>query len=128
MIKSLFEVLEDRSVTDFTVDGKCSNCGACCANLLHLTENEKAVIYRYIQKHQIREQKHRYPTSDNPVDMTCPFRSDSERKCLIYSVRPLICRRFQCNRTPTQVIAGGEFFHRTQKLVDMREEFFGGGK
>ena len=29
MIKSLFEVLEDRSVTDFTVDGKCSNCGAC---------------------------------------------------------------------------------------------------
>ena len=55
MIKSLFEVLEDRSVTDFTVDGKCSNCGACCANLLHLTENEKAVIHRYIQKHQIRE-------------------------------------------------------------------------
>ena len=99
MIKSLFEVLEDRSVTDFTVDGKCSNCGACCANLLHLTENEKAVIHRYIQKHQIREQKHRYPTSDNPVDMTCPFRSDSERKCLIYPVRPLICRRFQCNRT-----------------------------
>ena len=104
MIKSLFEVLEDRSVTDFTVDGKCSNCGACCANLLHLTENEK------------------------PVDMTCHFRSDSERKCLIYSVRPLICRRFQCNRTPAQVIAGGEFFHSTQKLVDMREEFFGGGK
>lgn len=75
MIKSLFEVLEDRSVTDFTVDGKCSNCGACCSN-----------------------------------------------------VRPLICRRFQCNRTLTQVIAGGEFFHRTQKLVDMREEFFRGGR
>ena len=42
----------------------------CNLDVLHLTENEKAVIHRYIQKHQIREQKHRYPTSDNPVDMT----------------------------------------------------------
>lgn len=74
----------------FMKNGKCSNCGNCCGNLLPLTPTEINIIRIYIKEHDIKEIKH----SDN---LTCPFRDDENRICTIYEVRPYICKFWRCD-------------------------------
>lgn len=114
----------ESGVYDYTVDGKCSNCGSCCSNLLPVSAKEIKTIKRYIQKHGITEQRHRYPTTNPVPDMTCPFRSESERKCLIYDVRPAICRDFQCDKPRKRIQADKAMYHGRFEPHDMRETFF----
>lgn len=114
----------EAGVYDFTVDGKCSNCGGCCSNVLPISAKEIKTIKRYIKKHGITEQRHRYPTARPVPDMTCPFRSETERKCLIYKVRPLICQDFRCDKPGKQIKADKALYHKKYAPVDMRETFF----
>ena len=100
----------DIEVKDFTVNGKCSNCGQCCSNCLPLSEAEIKKIKAYVKQHKIKEQRHNVAVG---VDMTCPFRDEANRKCLIYEIRPAICREFVCNHT------------QINRVVFMRAEFFG---
>lgn len=130
MIGTLQQVYEDmeHGVYDFTKDGKCSSCGACCSNYLPLSSGEIKEIRRYIKKHHIKEQKHMIaPTVEQVFDMTCPFLDTSKEKdkCTIYSVRPKICRCFICNQPPSKIKENKELFWRTRKPCDMRETFFG---
>ena len=126
-LQQAFEAMES-GVYDFTKDGKCSSCGACCANYLPLSSSEIKEIKRYIKKHHIREQKHTIvPTVDPVFDMTCPFldKSREKEKCTIYSVKPKICSVFQCDQPPSKIRENKELFWRTRKPCDMRETFFG---
>lgn len=129
MIVTLQQAFEDmeHGVYDFTKDGKCSSCGACCSNYLPLSSGEIKEIKRYINKHHIKEQKHIIPTTEPTLDLTCPFLDDSKEKdkCTIYPVRAKICRTFQCNQPPSKVRENKEQFWRTRKPCDMRETFFG---
>ena len=59
------------------------------------------------------------------VDMTCPFRDEANKKCLIYEIRPAICREFMCNHTHEDIMKAKFDFHRTNRVVLMRSEFFG---
>lgn len=113
------------NVTDFTVDGKCSGCGSCCGNFLPISASEIDKIKKYIAKHKIEEQYKCPPSTDVMIDGSCPFRNESERKCLIYPVRPWICRQFLCNQTP-QIIGKNKYManHRWY-TVDLREVFYG---
>lgn len=112
-------------VLDFTVDGKCSGCGQCCSNYLPVGQGEVDKIRKYIKKHGIKEIKRASP-SMGMVDMVCPFRSDIERKCLIYPVRPAICRDFQCDKPRKNIEADKAMYHEKFQIVNMRAEFFGG--
>lgn len=129
MIGTLQQAFDDmeHGVYDFTEDGKCSTCGACCANYLPLSSSEIKEIKRYIKKHHIKEQKHFAPTMNPTLDFTCPFLDDSKEKdkCTIYSVRPKICSVFQCDQPPSKIKDNKEMFWRTRKPCDMRETFFG---
>ena len=80
--------------------GECSNCGECCTDTLPLSTDEIVKIRNYVNKHKIKEQRH--ITSN--IDMTCPFRDNLNKKCLIYKVRPLICRNFKCDKDLKSVI------------------------
>lgn len=73
-------------VYDFTDNGKCTQCGACCSNYLPMTQKEIATIHRFVKKHDIKEFKHLFPVSNDTFDMTCPFMDDSKQKekCRIY--------------------------------------------
>ena len=110
------------NVTKYTIEGKCSNCGECCSNALPLSAGEIRIIKNYIKKHNIKEQRHNYMVG---ADMTCPFRDESNRKCLIYSVRPQICREFMCNYKKEDLTKSKLYFHKVNKVVFMRNEFFG---
>lgn len=110
----------------YLVDGKCSNCGECCSNFLALTESEIRKIKRYIKAHNIKPHIKKAPTVEKVIDAMCPFRNDKDKKCDIYSIRPLICREYRCDAFKM----GWEFdvskLHGASvKLVSMRQEFFG---
>lgn len=110
-------------VYDFTDDGKCTQCGACCSNYLPMTQKEIATIHRFVKKHDIKEFKHLFPVSNDTFDMTCPFMDDSKQKekCRIYSVRPEICKQFICSKEKKPFNGHWQQY----SVVDMRVEFFG---
>ena len=111
---------------NYTVEGKCSNCGECCSNLLPLTQGEINQIHKYIKIHHIKENKKNFPTAEKVFDGTCPFRNNGKRICEIYSIRPLICKFFQCNKWGKQDIKEAvKLSKESRRTVDMREEFFG---
>ena len=124
------EVLSEmkNGVYDFTVDGKCSNCGNCCSNYLPVSEQEVVQIRHYIKKNGIKEQKHFVPTAQEPVDWTCPFRDNKNKRCVIYHVRPYICRDFKCDKPKKQMWADRDKYNDVNRIVLLRQEFFGGEK
>lgn len=113
------------NVTDYTVDGKCSGCGNCCGNFLPVAASEIKEIKRYVKKHKIPEQIRTFPTTDVEIDCTCPFRSEIEKKCLIYPVRPSICRVFQCNQDYETIRKNKSKLNLKYYTVDMRSVFYG---
>lgn len=76
---------------------KCQQCGKCCANILLLSNTEIKRIKKYIQNNKIKpinRQSVMLPYQD-----ICPFLTQ-DNKCSIYEVRPTICKRYQCYKTP----------------------------
>ena len=127
----MFGILEDvykdmeSGVFDFTDNGRCVGCGQCCSDLLPVSAKEIKEIKRYIKKHRIAEQKHFIPTADVlQFDLTCPFRSDSERKCLIYKLRPAVCKDFKCDNTSKGIKANKDLYHGRYSVISMRETFY----
>ena len=59
------------------------------------------------------------------VDMTCPFRDERNKKCLIYEIRPAICREFMCNHSHDDIMKAKLDIHKINRVVFMRTEFFG---
>lgn len=118
----------ESGVYDFTVNGECSGCGSCCSNYLPLSSKEIKEIHRYIKKHKIKEQKCFVPLVNDAMDLTCPFRSEKEQKCLIYSIRPEICRSFRCDYPRKKIRMKKDTLHKRYQVVEMRKEFFGSEK
>lgn len=109
------------TVTDNTQEGRCSSCGACCSDILPLAEREIIKIKAYMKVHPIKEQRHNVV---NAVDLTCPFRDDINRRCLVYEVRPSICRDFLCNYKKSTIAEIQSRHHDYGRVVFMRSEFF----
>lgn len=84
-------------VENNTCKGKCSGCGNCCTDFLPLSRKEYKRIKNYLKEHpDIKEQLH---INDNTLHIKCAFRDDVNKKCLIYPVRPEICKEFLCNKS-----------------------------
>lgn len=85
---------------NYTKDGKCSNCGSCCSRYLFLSAKERKEIVRYCKKHS---ESMDFPIFGLAINLNgrilaiCPFRDQVHKRCLIYPVRPFICKQFLCN-------------------------------
>ena len=92
----------------------CTGCGQCCSSLLPVSETEIDTIKKYIKEHRIKPLQ-----KLGPLD--CPFFDGSRgnRKCIIYPVRPLICREFYCDF----IKINPEELRQARKLVNMQEVF-----
>lgn len=112
----------EATIVDFTKDGKCSNCGECCSNILPMSHKDIKRIKAYIKQHNIKEQRHNALAG---IDMTCPFRDEANRKCLIYEIRPAICGQFMCNHTLEDIQKTKIDLHEMYEPVFMRATFFG---
>ena len=115
----------EAGVFDYTDAGRCSNCGSCCSNILPISKEEILQIKLYIKQHQIKEQVCNYPTAEPVFNFVCPFRDAVGKKCLIYQVRPAICRDFQCDKPRNKILADKRMYHEVNRPVDLRAEFYG---
>lgn len=86
----------DKSITDFCINGECSRCCSCCTEHLTMTEKEMNRIKEYVRIHNIRPIKRLFLVN-NSYDDTCPFADHANNKCLIYPVRPELCKTFSCH-------------------------------
>ena len=100
-------------ITNNSVCGKCSKCGECCTNLLPVTQKELETIQEYVIANEIRPQKQMIVMQNR---LTCPYYDG--KKCLIYEVRPLICKEFYCYKKPSAEI-GEKFMKEKFITVDM---------
>ena len=100
-------------ITDNSICGKCSKCGECCTNLLPVSQKEVDIIQRYVIEHKIRPQTHMLVMQNR---LSCPYYDG--KKCLIYEVRPLICKEFYCYKKPTTEM-GKKFLNDKYITVDM---------
>lgn len=106
MIKSGVELVNDL-LDNKTVDLKnpnCNNCNECCSALTIITTEEfefykkhfrskgKNLFKECMKKHIEKEVK------NNAINLTCPFSSKTKR-CLIYNIRPRVCKEFHCSPT-----------------------------
>ena len=115
------EIYKDLLINDFTNCGKCSSCGQCCGDILHLSQKEIKTIAKYVKLNKIKAT----PTSALvQCDLTCPFRDNFNKKCKIYSVRPEICRVYMCNKTPEEAYRNREFTNFNKHPRSMRNVFF----
>ena len=95
------EFIKNMSINTYenrTHKGHCIKCGDCCTAFLPLSEEDITVIKKYLSTHEIKPE---HNSTHDAIDMLCPFLSN-KRLCLIYEVRPLICRVFKCNKTVEQ--------------------------
>lgn len=90
--------ISEQKITDYTNNGACSHCGACCPDNLRISDDEVIKIKKYIEENNVKPCSHAPALVVNAVDFLCPFLDTNKEteKCRIYSVRPAICRCFTC--------------------------------
>ena len=86
----------------------CTNCGKCCG-VIPATIPEINAIRDYIAVNGI----HPIERKDKTI---CPFRDEKNKKCLVYPVRPIVCRLYgvakgcmQCPNGNSAEIDGKKF-------------------
>lgn len=114
-LKEIIEhiIKQDIKITDNSLLGNCSKCGECCTNFLPVTQKEIEIIQKYVIANKIRPQKQMLVMQNR---LTCPYYNG--KKCLIYEVRPLVCKEFHCYKKITSEIAE-KFSKNEYVIVDM---------
>lgn len=113
-------LLEPCSVTDFTVDGACAKCGACCSTFLPLTAKEIKRLRSWVKKHSYK------PTSVlDALDITCPFLDKDTARCACYEIRPEVCRVFLCKTMHEGVRPQLSRPQKRYEVVNLRQVIFG---
>ena len=87
-------------IVNFSCRGECSKCGNCCTPFLPVSQEEINIIQKYVIENNI---KPNYTMLVMENKLSCPYYDG--KKCLIYEVRPLICKEFYCNKKPNQEMA-----------------------
>ena len=108
----------DTSIVDYYVDGKCSRCCSCCTEHLSMTEKEFNKIKEYVRIHNIRPIRRLF-LSIGTYDDTCPFADHENKRCLIYPVRPQICRKFSCHSK----FDYEDFLRSVEKDIDIYRDY-----
>lgn len=111
----------DNNKVDFTINGECSKCGLCCQAILTISEKEIQKIKSYIGKNKINP-INRHSIVDKEFIDICPFLTE-DNECLIYSVRPEVCKRFLCSQYKTP--DAPYFNHMDKTIVNMYDVFLG---
>lgn len=122
IITDLDGFLNHNNHKDYTINNECSNCGNCCTSILPMTQAELSRIKKYVKKQKIKIQISNFPLS-NVRDLTCPFRNNTSNKCLIYHIRPMICKDYICNVAPDPNNISDKLKNNKVEIIDMRKEF-----
>lgn len=117
------QILKDikHGVYNFTQNGKCISCGNCCTALLPMTKEELKTIQRFVKRKHLQIEKH----TGADLDLTCPFRNEEKRICMVYNIRPQICRDFKCDKPQKKIDDTKEKFEYDNRysVLNLREIF-----
>lgn len=110
------EIGKDAEPTDFyTERGTHEGCGQCCSRFLPLSMGEAVVL-------RLRAKSLDIPPQRGDYDLECPF-LDEYRMCMVYDVRPAICRAYSCKEHAEGGYAAllREGLRPGMEVYDMRE-------
>ena len=120
---NLEELYKDmkHGVYNFTDNGKCTSCGNCCTALLPMTKEELKTIQRFVKRKHLQIEKH----EGADFDLTCPFRNEEKKICMIYPIRPHICRDFKCDKPQKKIEKVKEHYSYDNRygVVNLRNIF-----
>lgn len=90
---------------NFCKNGECSRCGECCTPFIPMTKSEVKTVREYVKKNpQIKEKALNQPFFEgNDVYVKCCFYDKDKKECMIYPVRPFICRAYKCNQDDLKI-------------------------
>lgn len=90
---------------NFCKNGECSRCGECCTPFIPMTKSEIKTVREYVKKNpQIKERALNQPFFEgNDVYVKCCFYDKDKKECMIYPVRPFICRAYKCNQDDLKI-------------------------
>lgn len=90
---------------NFCKNNQCSKCGNCCTPFLPMTKNEVKAVKEYLKnKPQIKEKALNNPFfKDNNIFVRCCFYDSEKKECMIYPVRPLICKMYRCDQDEAKI-------------------------
>ena len=99
----------------FSARGSHKGCGECCSRVLPLTPNEVELLRMAVEERgiELRPEEAEY-------DFTCPLLGQ-DRTCMVYDVRPIVCRDFDCSKLRS-VGRKPHPFTSKLRLVDLRSE------
>lgn len=103
-----------------TPKGECSRCGQCCAFTIPYTQDELDIVKNYVKKHNIKRVDNRLSITDKTFMADCCFCDKKNHKCLIYEVRPYVCKQFRCSHK--------DWAERNINDYDKRSDYNGIGK
>ena len=106
------------NIVNRTISGRCSCCGECCSDILHLDSQEIKKIDDYMKEHKVIQ----HNKGEN--NFLCPFRNHLFRKCDIYPVRPYICQLFKCDTPPEKAAFDRDQLNAGKKPRSMAQLFF----
>lgn len=106
-------------IINYTCNGECSRCGECCSDMLPMTQMEIIRIAKYIQKNKIKPQCKIRLFPEIVADMLCPFFDKTQRKCLVYEVRPDICRKFICSNSEQKIYNDKRNVYNKSGVIDI---------
>ena len=114
-------------------NNNCSRCGSCCTPFLPMSKSEVNKIYQWLKKHPdiLNEAYDNNPIDGNDIYVRCCFYKNNS--CMIYEVRPWICKAFKCNQSELENnanknIASNKAYYNTtdtKTINDFRNLFFG---
>lgn len=58
-----------------------------------MTRAEVKIIKNYVKEKNIKQIKN---IKNGQIENSCPFRNNIDKKCMIYEVRPELCRDYKC--------------------------------
>lgn len=96
----------------------CNNCGGCCGPV-PIDNKEYEKIKEYCVKNKIKPILY--------LDYTCPFRDEKLKSCMIYEVRPTICKLFgvtdgmTCQNGNTCSIDGHKFIKDKKDIAGINK-------
>lgn len=111
---------------DKTIGGKCpSGCSECCGRVLPISQKEIDIIREYIAQNNVKPYKN-FLYGNGVVNMCCPFldMSKQSKHCMIYTVRPNVCKAYLCNNKVYDEEAEKQLFLSNIIVIDMWNEFF----
>ena len=90
---------------NFCKNNECSRCGECCTPFIPMTKSEVKTVREYVKKNpQIKERALNQPFFEgNDVYVKCCFYDKDKKECMIYPVRPFICRAYKCNQDDLKI-------------------------